>query len=804
MSLFAEIQHAARSLARSPLLVVIAAGSLALGIGANATIFTFVNAVEFRPLPFPEPERLVDVSEDNPKELCESCGVGTSWRTYRIWRGTAGSFVALEAYRESSWTLADQDEPERIGGAIVTAGLFPMLGVRPMLGRTFVAADDQPGAPATVLLGHGLWTRRFGGDSGAVGRVVRINGIPRTVIGVMPPRFRFPEFAGLWLPMAPEAVGMPVDDRSLAVVGRLAPGISVGAAGLEMAGIARRLSVERPPDYANWTARVGSLRSDLSDDASNTGFQLALGAAGFVLLIACANLANLFLARATTRARELAVRVALGASRARIARHLLTESILIGLLGGVGGVLLSFWGTRVIVSLIGTELPFWLVPAADWRFFLFTFTVSLGAGVAFGIVPAIRASRTDLNETLKTGSSGATAGRRDSRIRGALAVAQIAFAIVLLAGAGAMVRSFLAMRRTDNLGYNPNGILTAQVQLQTPRYDDPGAVRQMQAQLVERMRVQPMVEAIAIEHPIFLNSFVGTGTRVWLEGAQQPVPMGRGPGHAYAVAPDYFQVMQIPVVGGRGITATDGPDAPAVAVVNRKAAELLWPGTAPIGKHFRIDTGQWITVVGMVADVQGSPYSGGPAPLLYLAAAQHHARPFKILLRYRGDPGVLATTLKAVSRTVDQEEPVEEVMTLKESLARWISPVRFMVTLLLVMGGIALALATFGIYGVMAYQVAHRTRELGIRMALGAEARVLRRWVLGRGLRLAAFGLAIGVPAALGLMPLLRRARFNLRPADPLVLVGVAAVLALMAVVACWQPARRATRVDPLEALRAE
>jgi len=565
MSLLAEIQHAARSLARSPLLVVIAAGSLALGIGANATIFTFVNAVEFRPLPFPEPERLVDVSEDNPKELCEGCGVGTSWPTYRIWRGVASSFDALEAYRESSWTLADQDEPERVGGAIVTAGLFPMLGVRPMLGRAFVAADDQPGAPATVLLGHGLWTRRFGGDSGVVGRVVRLNGLPRTVIGVMPPRFRFPEFAGIWLPMAPEAVDMRVDDRSLAVVGRLAPGITPDAAALEMTGIARRLSAERPADYTNWTARVGSLRSDLSDDTSNTGFQLALGAAGFVLLIACANLANLFLARATTRARELAVRVALGASRARIARHLLTESVLIGLFGGVGGVLLSFWGTRLIISLIGTELPFWLVPAADWRFFLFTFSLSLGAGVAFGLVPAIRASRTDLNETLKTGS-----------------------------------------------------------------------------------------------------------------------------------------------------------------------------------------------------------------------------------------------TLKAVSRTVDQEEPVEEVMTMQESLARGISPVRFMVTLLLVMGGIALALATFGIYGVMAYMVARRTRELGIRMALGAEARMLRRWVLGRGLRLAAFGLAIGVPAALGLMPLLRRALFNLRPADPVVLGGVAALLAAMAVVACWQPARRATRVDPLEALRAE
>lgn len=804
MTILSEIQHAARSLARSPLLVFVAVGSLALGIGANATIFNFVNAVEFRPLPFPEPDRLVDVSEDNPKELCEGCGVGTAWPTYQVWKAQARSFTALEAFREGPVALSGDAEPERVGSAIVTAGLFPMLGVRPMLGRTFVPGDDRTGAAPTLLLGHGLWTRRFGADSGIVGRAVRVNGTERIVIGVMPPRFRFPEYAALWLPMAPEVDGMVVTDRSLSVVGRLSPGTSAEAAGLEMAGIAQRLAAEQPGDYANWTARVGSLRSDLSDDTSNTGFQLALGASGFILLIACANLANLFLARAASRARELAVRVALGASRARIAMHVLIESVLLGLLGGVGGLVLSFWGVRLVVGLIGAELPFWLVPAADWRFLIFTLALSIVAGVTFGLVPALRASRTDLTETLKTGSPGLSAGRGDSRIRSGLAVAQVALAIVLLAGAGAMVRTFLTMRRTDHLGYDPKRVVTAQLRLQAPRYAEAGAVRLMQAQLLERMRSQPMVEAVALEHHVFLNSFVGSGTRIQLEGAAERVPTGRGPGHGYAVTPEYFSVMGIPVVSGRGIASGDGPESPPVAVVNRPTAQLFWPGADPLDKHFRIDQGPWITVVGVVGDGRGSPYGRGPAPFLYLSTAQQHARPFTVLIRYRGDPGVLGTTLKAVSRTVDADEPVEDVMTMAESLARWIAPVRFMVTLLLVMGGIALALATFGIYGVMSYMVTRRTREMGIRMALGAEAGMLRRYVMGRGLRLAMLGLAIGLPAALGLMPLLRQALVNLRPADPLVLGAVAVLLTGMAVIACWQPARRATRVSPLESLRAE
>ena len=804
MRLLSELHLAARSLARSPFLAAVAVLSLGLGIGANATIFSFVNGILFRPLPFQQPQQLVDVSEDNPEELCAGCAVGTSWPTLQLWRGAARSFSALGGYRESAYTLAGEQEPERVGGALVSANLFPLLGVRPAFGRSLTEADERTGAPPVVLLGHGLWSRRFGGDSAVLGRSVRVNGVPRTVIGIMPPRFRFPEFAALWLPLAPEVRTMPVGDRSLGAVGRLGPGVSLVAANVEMRGIAGRLAAERPAEYRGWTERVSPLRQDLADDTSTQGFLLALAASGFVLLIACANLANLFLARATARARELAVRVALGASRGRIAGQVLTESMLLGLLGGLFGLVLSLWGVRLLTGLIGTEIPFWIRMGTDWRLLLYTFLLSLAVGAAFGVVPAIRASRTDLNETLKTGSQGATLGRRDSRIRGALTVAQIALAIVLLAGAGVMVKSFLILRRTDNLGYNPAGVLTARVELQSQRYESPAQVRQLADQLLERLAVQPMVESAAVEHSLFLSSFVGDSTIVRLEGATEAVPMRRGPGHGAAVTSEYFRVLEIPVLSGRAITAADGPGAPGVVVVNRQAATMLWPAEPPIGKRLRIGSGPWLTVVGVVGDVVGSPFARGNSPMLYGSAAQSTERGFRLLIRYRGDPATLATTLKAVARTIDADEPVEDVMTLQESLVRWVSPVRFMVQLLGVLSGIALALAAFGIYGVMSYLVARRTRELGIRMALGAEPGQVRRYVIRRAFRLALFGVGIGLPAAFGLNQVLRRMLSVVSPSDPLVFALVALLLGAIALAASWAPARRATRVDPLVALRAE
>jgi len=802
--LFTELHRAARSLARSPLLSAVAVLSLALGIGANATIFNFVNAIEFRPLPFPQPDRLVDVSEQNPKELCQGCAVGTAWPTFLVWRASAGSFAALGAYREEPYALSGSGEPERVGGAAVTAKVFELLGVAPVRGRGFSAADEAPGAAPVILLGYGLWLRRYGGDSTLIGKTVRLNGAARTVIGIMPPRFGFPEFAALWIPMTGDAAAA-ASDRSLGVVGRLRDGVTLAQANAEMTSISARLATADSAHYAGWSGRAGSLKQDISDDTSGEAFLLALGASGFVLLIACANLANLFLARAAIRGRELAVRVALGASRARVAGHLLAETMLLGLAGGALGLLLSFWGVRYVTSLIDSAMPFWIQLGTDWRFLLYTLLLSLLVGLGFGLVPALRAARIDLNETLKTGAAGATAGRRDGRVRGALAVVQIALALVLLAGAGLMIKSFLVERRIGDLGYNPHDVLTARLQLAAPRYQQPGQVRLLEEQLLERLAVQPMVEATAIERPIFLNSFVGQSTRIRLEGAAGPVPMGRGPGHGNAVSPDYFRLMQIPLLAGRGILATDRAGASGVVLVNQHAASLLWPGEQALDKRLRIDAGgAWLTVVGVVGDLANHPFGRGAIPLLYTSTAQESAGPFRLMIRFHGDPAVAATTLKAVARTVDSDEPVEDVMTLEADLAQQVSPIRFMAMLLGGLGGIALGLAAFGIYGTMAYLVTRRTREMGIRMALGADGAGLRRFVLGRGLRLTVLGLLLGIPAALGLTRLMRGVLFSVKASDPVVFAAVALGLTGISLLAAWRPAQAATRVDPLEALRSE
>ncbi len=807
MALLSELQHAARSLARAPGLVAVAVISLALGIGANATIFSFVNAIELRPLPFPEPGRLVDVSEDNPKELCAGCAVGTSWPAYRVWRESARSFAGLEAYREGSFALVGDGEAERVGGALTTAGLFPLFSVRPLLGRGFLPDDDRAGAPPVVLIGHGLWVRRFGSDSAVLGKTVRVNGVPRTVIGVMPVGFRFPEFATLWLPMAPEVQTMAADDRSLGVVGRLASGVTPAAAQVEMEGIAGRLAAERPETYLDWTARVGSLRQDMTKDESGQGFLLALAASGFVLLIACANLANLFLARATSRARELAVRVSLGASRARIAGHLLAESTLLGLAGGLLGLVLSLWGVRLVTGLIGSELPFWLVLTPDWRLLAFTFLLAVFAGVAFGLTPALKSSRIDLNEVLKTGGAGATTGRRENRLRGALVVAQVALAIVLLAGAGITVKTFLLARSTAHLQYDPKAVLAARLTLDAPKYEAPGLGRLTQDQLLERLHMQPMVEAVAAEQTDFLGTFLGTASRVTLDGQTEPLAHADAPRFQMQVTPEYLAVMGMPIARGRGIAPQDGPGTEPVAVVAALTAARLWPDQNPLEKRLRIGDatgGRWITVVGVLAEEVRTPASRGNGMLLYTPLAQSPAAAFRVLIRFRGDAPTMATTLRAVASTVDPDEPVEAVMTLEQGLFESIKPIKVMVGLLGFLGGIALLLSAFGIYGVMSYIVARSGRELGIRMALGAEVRNIHRHVVGRGLRLALLGLLIGLPSAFGLTRLLRRVLVGVSSADPAVFVSVSLLLAGIAVVACWLPARRATRVDPLIALRAE
>ena len=434
----------------------------------------------------------------------------------------------------------------------------------------------------------------------------------------------------------------------------------------------------------------------------------------------------------------------------------------------------------------------------------FTIGLALLAGVAFGILPALRAGRADLNETLKTGAAGATAGRREGRLRNTLVVAQIALSLVLLTGAGLLIKSFLVQRHPTGLGYNPMGVLTARFELQPARYDDSAQVRLFQQELVSRLGGQPGFQGAAVESHIFLGAFVGHATRVLLEGESEPVPMERGPAHGYAVSDDYFRVMEIPVLRGRGFTGQDRMGSPGVALVNGEAAKRYWPNGDPVGRRLRIGDGPWLTVVGLVGDLSRRPRGTGSTPLLYTNTAQEAARPFRVLVRFRGDRNDASTTLKAVARTIDPDEPVEDILTLEEDLALQLTPIRIMMYMLGGLGAIALGLAAFGIYGVMAYLVARKSRELGIRAALGAEAARLWRYVVSQGLRLTGFGVALGLVGAVFLTRTLQQVLFNVRSTDPFVYGAVALLLALIALVACWGPARRATRVDPIEVLREE
>jgi putative ABC transport system permease protein len=482
----------------------------------------------------------------------------------------------------------------------------------------------------------------------------------------------------------------------------------------------------------------------------------------------------------------------------------LAEAVLLGLGGGVLGLVGSLWGIRLVLSTLGAPLPFWIQLGVDWRLIGFTLGLALLAGIAFGLLPALRAARADLNETLKTGAAGGTAGRREGRLRSTLVVAQIALSLVLLTGAGLMIKSFLVERHPTGLGYNPAGVLTARFELQPARYDDSAQVRLFQQELVTRLAGQPGFPAAAVESHIFLGSFIGHSTRVQLEGESEPVSMERGPSHGSAVSTDYFRLMEIPVLRGRTFTGQDRIGSPGVAVVNGEAARRYWPNGDPLGKRLKIGEGPWLTVVGLVGDLSRRPMGSGFIPLVYTAAAQDAARPFRVLVRFRGDQETASTTLKAVARAIDPDEPVEDILTLEEDLALQLTPIRIMMYLLGGLGAIALGLAAFGLYGVMAYVVARRNRELGIRAALGAEAARLWRYVVSQGLRLTAFGVGLGMIGAFFLTRTLQQVLFNVRSTDPFVYGAVASLLALIALLACWGPARRATRVDPIEVLREE
>jgi predicted permease len=814
-----DLRWAVRALAKSPGFTLAAVATLALGIGANTAIFSLVDGILLRPLEFREPERLVAVwgrfrspdLDTNPLSVPE---------LEDLRRQAGGTLESITGFSPTSANLTGVDQPERIQAMVVTTNFFDVLGASPARGRTFAAEDDAGGIGTAAVITDGLWRRRFGGAPDVIGRNMRLDDDDFTVIGVMPRGFGQPGDTGpspveIWVPSNFRIPQLPFEQRSarfVAVIARLAPGVSRSQAQARLAGIADRVRLQNPDQYApraGWSLRLLPLFDQVVGNVRPALFVL-LGAVGLVLLIGCANVANLSLARSAEREREIAVRAALGAGRLRVVRLLLTESLVLALLGGGLGVLLAVWGSDLLVSLTATNLPRVGEIGIDLRVLAFTLALTVLTGIAFGLIPALQMSRGDLQPALKDATRGATAGRARGRTRAFLVVAEIALALVLLVGAGLLLESFRRLLAVDP-GFEPEGLLTAQVSLPVPNQPERGKYysdemqRTFYRQVLAELSASPGVRAAGLSSNLPLSGGSNLGA-FRIEG--RPVPPGEPPPLAEfrAVSPGYFRLMEIPVLAGRELDEKDRSDAPFVAVVNRALARRFWPGEDPVGRRIRIgpDGAVELTIVGVVGDVRQLRLESEPEPELYFPYEQAPSGTLTLVVRADRSPENLAPTMRAAVRAVEREQPVYNVLTMRQLLGRAVAPRRISMLLLNAFAVLALGLAAVGIYGVMAYGVAQRRREIGVRMALGAHRADVLRLVVGQGMALALAGVGVGLVAAFGLTRVLASLLYGVSRTDPRVFFGLSALLVAVALVACWLPARRASGLDPLAALRTE
>jgi len=804
-----DLRYGVRMLWKNKGFTAVAVIALALGIGANSAIFSVVNTVLLRPLPYREPGRLVMVWEDDAKHGYPNDTPAAA--NYFDWREQNQVFEDMAAMADQSFNLTGVGEPERIDGKRVNANLFELLGVAPQHGRALAADEDRPGANKVVLLSHALWQRRFGSDAGIVGQTLTLNGEAHTVVGVMPADFQFPDRqAELWVPIAftqQEATNR--GRHYLQVVARLKPGVTLEGAQAEMSTIAARLQQQHPEQNVDLGASVQSLHEHLVGDI-RPALLLLLGAVGFVLLIACANVANLLLARAAGRQKEIALRTALGASRLRLVRQFLTESVLLAALGGVVGLLLSVWGVSLLKSFIPENISQVKSIAVDARVLGFTVLVTLLTGLVFGLAPAFQASRFNLNETLKEGGRDAAAARGGNLIRGLLVIAEVAVSLVLLVGAGLLINSFLRLRNVDP-GFRTDNLLTMSVVLPQQKYPDHARRVAFYNDMIRRVEELPGVRSAAVTNwiPLVMQ---GDSTGYTIEGQPAPVP-GQGKLPVIVtrvVSPHYFDTMGIQLMEGRVFEeGRDREDSPCVVVVGESVARKYWPGENVLGKRLtpgRPDSSEdWCQVVGVVKDVRQRELSSEPNPLMYLTYAQAgFFAPRYLVVKTEGDPVALAGTVRKSVWEVDRDQPVSNVNTMESVLSESIARQRFSTLLFGVFAGVALVLAAVGIYGVMSYSMAQRTREIGIRMALGAQKRDVLKLAVGQGLILVGVGVALGLALALALSRLMTSLLYGISATDPLTLVTISLVLVAVALLASYIPARRATKVDPLIALRYE
>ncbi|HEX8137725.1 MAG TPA: ABC transporter permease [Pyrinomonadaceae bacterium] len=805
-----DLRYGFRMLLKRPGFTAVAVVALALGIGANTAIFSVVNGVLLRPLPFREPERLVAVWETNAKPGAEvNSRNEVALTNFLDWRAENRVFEQIAALTYASVNLTGVAEPERIQSAVVTTNMFQTLGVEPALGRAFLPEEENVKSPRVVIISHGLWQRRFGADPGLVGRTLTLNGNQTTVVGIMPRDFQlqFPVSMAvdMWLPMRIDQAAAP--DRVyhyLYVLGRMKPGVTVAQAQSGMSAIMGQLQQQYPETNTDKGANVIPLHKQLVGTVEPYLYVL-FGAVGFVLLIACANVANLLLARTSARQKEVAIRTALGASRLRLVRQLLTESVMLAVMGGATGLLLAYWGIDLLIALSPADVPRLGEIGLHGPVFAWTLLVSVMTGLVFGLAPALQASKPDLNEALKE-SGGRTSGSlRTSRLRSLLVVSEVALALVLLVGAGLMIRSLIALQRTSP-GFETKNLLTMNVALPRQKYKESKQSILFFNQLIERIRSVPGVQAVGGCDPLPLSGNDGTTSFV-VEGGPMLVMAERPEVGQRTITPDYFKAMGIPLIKGRAFTDQDRADAPRALVINEALARKYFPGEEPLGKRLGFDEAEkqvWWEVVGVVGNVKHKRLDLEAKPELFFPYEQQPQNFLSMVVRTSQDPGGMAGAVRSQVLSLDPEQPVFDIKTMDERLSKSVSQSRFITLLLAAFSGLALILSAVGVYGVMAYTVTQRTHEIGIRMALGAQGRDVLRLVLGQGMKLTLIGVGVGLAAALLLTRVMASLLYGVTATDPLTFVAVAALLSAVALLACFIPARRALKVDPMVALRYE
>ena len=800
-----DLRYAARMQLKNPAFTIVAVIALALGIGANTAIFSVVNTVLLRPLPYKDPERLVMVWEDATKAGYPRDVPTTA--NYIDWRDQNQVFESMAAMSYDNFNLTGAGDPERLDGTRVSASLFQLLGVDPQIGRVFTAAEDQPGSERVVLLSYGVWQRRFAGDPGIVGKAISLNGASYTVVGVMPARFQFPFIDDqVWVPIA--FTPQQAADRTthyLRVFARLKPGVTLSQAQTEMSTIATRLQQQYPQSNTDVGAAVTLLQEwGLSD--IRPALLILLGSVAMVLLIACANVANLLLARAAVRQKEIAVRVALGARRQRLIRQFLTESLMLSTMGGIVGLAIAYGGLILLRSFIPANIAEAREISIGFKVLGFTLLVSVATGVIFGLAPAIQAARFNQIETLKEGGRDAATGSSGKRLRSLLVTVEVAISLVLLIGAGLLINSFLRLRNVDP-GFRVDNLLTMKIVLSEPKYREAEKRSAFYEELAQRVEALAGVRSAAVTNSLPLYALGNSITMVF-EGRPEPPPGQEPIIGVRIISPEYFDTMGIPLLKGRQLTEQDTRTSPNVVVISEAMARRYWPNEDAIGKRIAFGRVQkpedWIQVIGVVKDVRQT-LTTDTKPQMYFSHLQMDFYPPEdLVVRTDVDPASMASTVRNAVWGIDKDQPVSNIRTMQEILADSIARERFSMLLLAIFASVALVLAVVGIYGVMSYSVAQRTHEIGIRMALGAQTGAVLKLAVSYGMKLVIIGIVVGLVTAFALTRVMSTLLFGVTATDPTTFTLIPLLFVCVAAIASYIPARRATKVDPLVALRYE